>query len=774
MQMIARRLLKVFWPALATVVAVFLSQLPYYRTWLYGSPMPFDGFFGFPSWFVSQINDLLVGNHPFSIRSDLIPGLVAPPYSGAGVVRLILNLFFSNDMAAHAMIQCVHIALTVLAVAGLCSTFAISWEFGLLGGLLFIFSGVQVSLSQHVVAHEAHFYFVAALLTIRLLVREVCDRNRRGRAALYSALIALSATGLAWFFHDPIHYFLPLALWTIGHVIENRSALRADGRMKKLLFYLSCPVAAAAALVIPNLFCALEMAPINKSQVSEFAGGQSYPAPLLLAGLFLPHVTAGLDIKGLDFTFGDANLFYFFMGTFTVFLNFCFIAGAWRRSEWLTIGTFFAALTLAFGFALGAGHILHYLICVAFPPLGYLRHNFYGLTVLYLLCAFGVARGLQEFVTNTSQNYFLILMRAVAFHAAVLLFFLNYMQSSYWSLFRTSFIDFLSADLTRYLVMNLLFAVILGLYRFRPRWRVVVAALFCALCAYDLIRPTLWQHFLPQEEVATSYTDFSGALAPAKPYIEYFQKQKAGGAGFSFRPLRVFSKDVWLWPDHLYPVGVANVSTLDSQGSADFERRYAEDFAAQMSTTISQLAEEYGIDYFWLGAQDNSLHQSLRANNDYLFGIERAWLGSIYQYKFGFDPLFRYSDSGMLLRWFLPASIIQRSDSLFGSLWKITLPEPIVCRGNAQISLPIMWLSMFSVRSPEGTEIEFSRDSHGRISVPCDNRAAHLTLIYPKPSVKNLIKFSHAIKAILLVMSVILIPVVLILLTAQIFKLTKV
>ncbi len=720
-----------------TVVAVLLSQLPYYKVWLYGSPLPFDGFFGFLTWFTAQVNDIKLGQHPFSIRSDVLPGLVAPPYLNAGPLRLFLTALLPNDVATHALIQSVHISFSVLAVALLFYSLGIPWLYGLVGGLIFMQSGLHFALSQHVAAHESLLYFVLTLLFIRLFVVARASAYGKSYSFLWAALLALSISSLCWFFHEPVHLFLPIFLWTIGHLYIFSKELASSGKFASTVFMLICMAGAAGFSAFSTFLCALEMSYINKTQVAEFAGGLSYPAPLLLAGLLMPHVTAGLNIKSLDFTFGDANLYYFFAGTFTLFLNICALRNLWENGQKKLLTAFCAVAFCSLAFSLGADSKLHYIICLLFPPLGFFRHNYYGVKVLYLLLALGAAKGLQAIFETAKRNYLRLFLYAVLLQSIASTYLALYVKGHHPEFLASQFVNYFHFDWLWFIAANFVLLAILYAKNAYPTFRALSFYLVFALISNDLLWPAFNQHFFPQETSQTSYKDYSGALAAAKPYVDYLKTQRESGAGFSFRALRVFPHDVWLWANHLYPLGIGVLTTPDSQGSKDFEKAFKAHYANPASAAA--LAEEFGIDYFWIGSFQKDWQNKLASNPAFNPGVSKDWLGSIHSYSFQFTPLIKTDENGALLRWFLPSSIIQRQDGLFGTGWKISVPaDQIRCGGHNRISLPFQWLSMFSLTAKNGSEVPFWRDSYGRIEVPCTDQLTHLELRYPTNSIKTL------------------------------------
>jgi hypothetical protein len=727
------RIRQTAWLAVWILVVCVTSQLPYRNVWLHRSTFNYDAFTSFAPWYIALLGDVTAGERLFHVLQERFPGQVQPAYLFSNLARQLTAPFLPNTLFGHSYLQAIHSLGTVLAVAALFRSFAVPLRYGVLAGLAFALSGVNVSVSQHTASHEALLYLVLSLLGLRLYITQYSRVTFAARLALFAAT-ALTLLSLVRWYHQAVLYFLPVLLWTAGHVWTacSGASWRAAIPLVRNLVLLAVLVSVCS---VPMLLTAYEMSHINKSFVPSYGHLPSYfpEWPLFWLGLLLPRSTgAAFPTLPGPFAVGtDPTLGYVFAGSFTLPLAALYLHRLLLERRYAAAGSIVLIAWGLLGFAFGGGSVVHWLFSHVFPPLTMIGHAYYALHFFYLLSAFCLVQGLRVAIDGSGVR----IAAACVGLALLLLASLRFLAiPSYgyrsFSGSRAAFAGVALQDTVW--SVSVLGAMLLTLWLARGRQPRLAFLVVSLLIAVDFLRPVLDAHFVPNARVAAYLRSESAGFELIRSSLEYFARAK--GLQPPFREIRVLPAGGWQ-ANALYMIGVTQVSSAhDTQGN-----RYLE---AALKPPPSEgglkwLAATYGIDFFWVLPEGR--HQGwarvLSESPAFQKVHSHYWGGDIYRIGQGDVPELTWSSSSEAsLGWFASPGTISRHLGQIASRWDIDLVDALAGapQGALRVSLPMMWLTQFEARSQRGDPLELSRDANGRLQLvlrkPADRR---LTVTYP-------------------------------------------
>lgn len=730
-----------------TVVICVVSQIPYQLVWRGLSTFPYDAFTTFNPWFVGQLAELRGGEGLLNLYQDEIPFDIWPSYFFSGVVRQAFFFLQSNSAVGHAMVQAVHSVLLVPATALLLRSFRVPWQYGVVGGLVFSISGIHLSLSQHVLAHEALLYLVLSLWGVRELVRGWPRQDLAARLGWlsFSGVVTVS---LVRVHHEAILYLLPLAGWAAGHLLAlNRaagwpSAVRAGSS----LFGLGVLVAVASA---PMLVSAYELSLINKTLIVSYdqLGAYFSDPRVFFLSLVLPGFSGGnAPTMPLPFSFHqEATLSYVFFGTFTlpflgVVLRTWWLEG--RRAGAVVLATTFIVVL---GYTMGAGSPIHLALCTLFPFLVKIAHNYYGFHLLYLLGAFAVAEGLRIVVERRSVT---MLMALLLMQASVVLYFAwRATTDGGWNLDGSfdAFRAMLARDVRWHVALVAILAAAWIFTRLPIRgWRLpehaagspvqrrgdaILLVALTVLVGADLVRPAVGAHFLPSATWVSWATSPLGGFNPSVEVRRFLNTQQAS----MDRPLRVlpiFPRGGGWQGNALMATDMHLVGTPGDSGG----NRHVEAWLAMPPDPNRLIAfiDRFGVDAIWV---------SRWGVDDWGAAVNASGLMKVFSSPYGGDVYMRRPDAAPappvsgdgLPPWNSAIVDADGEQDLITRYWRFRANPQVAMHGDPRrwLPLPLMWHAGYGIESPNGEAIDYERDQSGRVVVRAEALRGGVIVRYP-------------------------------------------
>lgn len=726
------------------------SQIPYYMVWMGQATFPYDAYTIFSPWNVSRLGALREGNGLLGFFQSGIPSDVWPSYFFSGAVRQLAALLQVNSASGHAVVQAIHLMLLVPATAGLVRSFGIPLRYGMVGGLLYSLAGIHVSLGQHVYSQEALLYFVTSLWAVRTMLLGWPTRSRHHNRVIL-LLCALSLVSLVRVHHEAILYIVPLALWTGLHLW--RVGLD-QGRPKALMAL--ARVAAVGVFVAlcsaPMLLTAYDMSLTNKTQPYTYAELHPYFSDfrIFLLALLLPGFAGKVD-SGYPFPYDfgqDSTLSYLFFGSLTVALFAVTVLSLARQRKWIPSLGLVAGAIVLLAYTYGPDNPIHRVVSSLFPFLVSIGHGYYGLHLLYLVAALGVAAGLREVAEGRGQRDFVLLQLTTL--AAVLYLSLRAHVQGGWGIHGSlaAFGAVLQHD-TRWLANATLaaLAVIAGAAIVRKSVRspasaqriaaAVVVIGLGGLVAVDMVKPTWGAHFVPGPGSALVQADPIGGFNLSTEVVEYFRTSADHGE----RPRRVlplFQKPGGWRPNALLPLGVKLVhAPADSGGNVHVSQLLAQ---PPQESVIDEFIDAYGVDAFWVSRWEmDAWQRALAASPRLQLAFRSEYGGDIYTVRQDAAAPSRLSTSPAF-RWGAHPPTI--SQGLVSRRWTF---EQLPAAGSqaSSFSLPLMWHPWYEVRLIDGDKLPYGTDGHGRINlngVPATSKG--LIVEYPGRALSALVVLS--------------------------------
>lgn len=724
------------------------SQIPYYMVWAGQATFTYDAYTIFSPWNVSRLGALREGDGLLGFFHSGIPSDVWPSYFFSGAVRQFAALLQVNSASGHAVVQAIHLVLLVPATAGLIRSFGIPLRFGMVGGLLYSSAGIHVSLGQHVYSQEALLYLVTSLWALRVMLLQWPTRSRRHNLIVL-LLCALSLVSLVRVHHEAILYIVPLALWTalhLGKVGINHGRQEAVAAMAR-----TAAIGAFVALCsVPMLLTAYDLSLTNKTQPYSYADLHPYFSDfrVFLLALLLPGFAGKVEGgSGFPYDFGqDATLSYLFFGSLTIALFGVTVLSLVKQRKWTASLALVAGAIVLVAYTFGPGNPIHRVISSVFPFLVSIGHGYYGLHLLYLLAAFGVAAGLRELAEGRGLRDFVLLQLVTL--AAVLYLALRAHVQGGWGI-HGSFAEFgavLQHD-TRWLANATLaaLAVVAAAAIARKSGRsptatqrmsaAIVLIGLGGLVAVDVVKPTWNAHFVPGPGSALVQADPIGGFNLSTEVVEYFRSSTAHAQ----RPLRVlplFQKPGGWRPNALLPLRVHLVhAPADSGGNVHVSQLLAR---PPDEAVIQEFIDDYGVDAFWASRWEMDAWQSALATSPRLqLAFRSEYGGDVYTVRQDTvppTPGFRWNTNRPTI-----------SQGLVSRRWAFG-PLPAASPTTDFSSLPLMWHPWYEVRLVDGTKLPYGTDDHGRVAIagaPMTSKG--LMIEYPGRGLSALVLASAAI-----------------------------
>jgi hypothetical protein len=727
-----------------TVAMCILSQIPYQMVWRGLSTFPYDAFTTFDPWFVGQLAKLRAGEGLLNLYQDEVPFDIWPSYFFSGLVRQIFFFLQANSAVGHALVQAVHSVLLVPAVALLLRSVRVPWQYGVVGGLVFTLSGIHLSLSQHVLAHEALLYLVLSLWALRELVTGWPCHDLVQRIAWFgfSGVVLVS---LVRVHHEAILYVLPLAGWTLGHliVLYRGSGWQAAWRVGSQLAVLAALVAVAS---VPMLVSAYELSLVNKTQIASYGDLGHYfsDTRAFFMSLVLPGFAGG-NAPTMPLPFGfhqEATLSYVFFGTLTLPLLVVVLVSWWRSGQRAAAVVLASMFVIVLGYTVGAGSPVHLALCALFPFLIKIGHNYYGFHLVYLLGAFAVAEGLRIVVERRGLA---LLAGTLTLQASVLLYFsAQAIAAGGWGLDGSfeAFHAMLSRDLRWHAAVVV--AVVGGWGFARLFWQsrqtgdslvhplgwvwphAIALMAMTTLIAADLQRPAIGAHFLPGSAWVSWATSPLGGFNPSREVRRFLNEQQA----HTSRPLRVlpiFPRGGGWQGNALMATDMHLVGTPGDSGG----NRYVEAWLslAPDPSRVLALVDRFGVDAVWVARW---------GVDDWRAAVVASGLARVFSSPYGGDVYMRRpSASGAVFApgpnevpWGVTVSKLGMDEGLITRSWRFrTTPRLIPQQG--WISLPLMWHAGYAIDLPDGQPAQYGHDRDGRLMVRAGGQRGEFVVRYP-------------------------------------------
>lgn len=716
-----------------------LSQLPFRYVWTGRFTFVYDAYTTFSAWNVAKLADLRTGSGAFKLYQDNLPTDLWPSYFFSTLVRQLAAVVQPNTPIAHALVQAIHALLLVPAVGLLFRSLGVPFRYGIIGGLVYGLAGIHVSLSQHVLSHEALLYLVLSLWSLRELILAPHDTPRRSMA-LWTAFSSLALISLVRVHHEAILYVLPLAAWTAVHlgILHSRDRRLLGPRIAGLAVVGVLVVASSA----PMLITAYEMSLTNKTLIHGYDDlGPYFPGlRTFFLALSLRNFTgAAFGAWPGPFRLGeDGTLFYVFTGSLTAALLITVIVAMWtqgRRREALTI---VASTILLVGYTIGAGSPIHRLLCWVFPFLVKIGHNYYGLHLLYLIGAFGVASGIHLLAQGRHWRTFVLAQVGIV--VAVLYFALRASVQGGPGV-SGSLADFgmsLQVD-SRWLALCTIAAFACGLVvllcrRLDPTVQdkaigLVVLIGLGGIVAVDMLRPTVRAHFVPSGHWVRWEKTPLGGFNASRPIVDFLE-QATRGSEERLRVLPIFPKPGGWQSNALLPLNVKLLHMpADSGGNRAISMRLNDTPSPE---AVQALADDFGVDAFWVSrwlmegwseALSKTPTLQLVKSAEYggdLYLVEQAAMKRA-QYRSSEGWVVPWHDAGKTTR-----------QGLVARKWLFPLSGTDTAgAGPMAVRLPLMWHAAYSVEQA-GKRLAFSADDLGRLRVEnVDLSAGPLSVQYP-------------------------------------------
>lgn len=747
------------WLSTAWVSLILIaSQLPYSLVWRGKFTYVYDAFTTFSPWNVARLADLRHGEGRLKLFQESFPGEIWPSYFFSNLVRQLAALVQPNSAIAHAQIQAIHALLLVPSTGLLFRSLGIPFRYGIVGGLVFGLSGIHVSVSQHVLAHEALLYLVLGLWGLRELL--LLDRNARtSHVLLWASFSTVMLASLVRVHHEAMLYVIPVTMWIIAHM------WLADARRGRACTYRNLISLVAIGVVIlvasvPMLATAYEMSHTNKTLIQGYEDLHPYfpSARIFLLGLSLPGFT-GSVVPALPspFSFGqEATLSYVFAGSLSAALLATVVfdriaSRRWNEAFWLCF-----SLVVLVGYTYGAGSPIHRVLCHLFPFLVDIAHNYYGLHLLYLLSAYGVAAGLQLLAQGRRWPAFCVAQILVL---ALVMYFALRVQIDGGSSLVGSLQDFnstLQGD-SRWIAICSGLVLLAGATvmlvrhgRLRSLDRPTHAAMFVAvslLVALDLMRPLLSSHFVPDVHFLPNATwvawanDPLGGFRPSEPLVAYLRNHESAEQQ-RLRILPLYPKPGGWHANALLPLD--NIRVLHMPADSGGNRAISQRLEATPDPALIQgLVRDFGVEAFWVSRWEMEPWAQALAQTS---GLERVasaeYGGDIYLVRpeaLHREP--RRKGTGWALPWHGAGTTIEQG--LVTRKWSFpTLPDAAPTGRLEPVELPLMWHTLFAIEQA-GKRVSFSASEDGLlVAHDLDPNAGAVTVRYPTAAVSVLVVLS--------------------------------
>lgn len=733
-----------------TAFVCLLSQAPYRHIWSGKFTFVYDAYTTFSPWNVSRLKDLRAGDGLLKIFQENLPSDVWPSYFFSGLLRQTAALVQPNTASAHAIVQALHALLLVPAVGLLFRSFGVPFRYGVVGGLVYALSGIHVSLSQHVLSHEALLYLVLSLWSLRELVLLAQDAPR-GRCLGWAAFVGLMLASLVRVHHEAVLYVVPIAAWVIVHLwrVAARDGLRTLPRRIGILSAIGVLVAVSA---VPMLITAFEMSITNKTLIHSYDDlGPYFPhMRAFLLGLSLHNFTGGaFPAMPAPFSFGqEITLSYVFAGSLSAALLAMFVAtllkDGRRREAWTIIIT----TVLLLGYTFGVGSPIHRALCTVFPFLVPIAHNYYGLHLLYLVTAFGVAGGIHLLAQGRGWTLFASLQVLVA--AAVLYFMLRASAQGGPGV-QGSIADFemaLQLD-SRWLALctTAIVACAAGYHLLArraaarispPMLGSIVLVALTGIVAVDLLKPAVNAHFVPTSGWIAWERDPLGGFNPSKPITEFFAVQPRRD-GHAIRVLPIFPKPGGWQSNALLPQPVKLLHMpSDTGGNRVISARLDHE---PSTDAVRSLIADFGVDAFWVSRWGMEPWAAVLEQSPALVLAKSAeYGGDVYFVDAGkIDTRQRVSGNHWIVPWQDPTMTSEQG--LVARHWNFPLDpaQGSIGRTRTPVQLPLMWHAAYSVKQG-GKRLKFTTDDLGRLlALGVDLNGGPLVVQYPSRPLSALV-----------------------------------
>lgn len=704
------------------IIASVVSQIPYLSVWTSDVGIPYDASTSFTPIYAAQVSAIQSGRAVFQYRHEQLPGVVMPAYALAGPLRQLSLMWDGYNAAWHAKIQAIHVGLTASACGFLLFSFGMPIWAAMAGGVVFVSAGINSSLAQHTAAQEALLYLTLSLLFIRITVKQwgkhPSPKARLQGAVLFSAT-AVSLSALTDWYHEAVHYFLPLAGWTVGHVWARTRELGWRGS-RHIAGYFVLMAAVVFLLSLPTLLAAYEMTFINKTLIADYWQGARYPSQLFWAGLLFPDATFATDVADIGTHFGDRTTLFIYAGAGCAFIILVVLNILWQRDARVEAVVIATLALLFLGFSLGVGSSVHWLLSGLFPPFGMMRHHFYGLKLFYLLLAYCLAR-LLTLMTQQSIRTSTTLLVSLFVGSLAALFYAEWVVRCWPNEFVGKARSVLADNLQRFAFINILLATLIGCTKVGKAPMLRIAVIGVALIpVVDLLESVTGQHFVPPQ-IMRHTDEPSVSTSVADGLVEAVRNERDN---FEYRRrLRVLPIDIGWWGNLLYSENVAVLSSSDSQGIQKLE-----DAVKSVSDheTAEHLAAELGTDLIWT---NNASWKQWLSQSKYFQEIASSpYLGGLF--KFSANEYFSASGNRPTVWYDLNLSVL-KEEGWWATRWTASeLPRTGAVNIKEAAGLPLMWLSLFDAYSSSGEKLALSSNAYGVLTVAIGKEP--ITLYYPK------------------------------------------
>lgn len=755
-----------------TIAICIVSQLPYLLVWRGLSTFPYDAFTTFNPWFVGQLAELRAGEGVFAMYQDEVPFDVWPSYFFTGILRQLFALLQANSAIGHAVVQAVHALFLVPATALLSRSMGVPWRYGAVGGLVFALSGIHVSLAHHVLAHEALLYLVLSLYGTRELVLG-WGRFNAARRLLAFGLSGVVLTSLVRVHHEAILYVIPLAMWAAGHlvVVHRRSGHREMLRTSGVLAGLGALIALAST---PMLLTAYELSLINKTAIDSYQQLSPYfsDSRAFFAGLILPGFTGG-NVATLPATYSfhqEATLSYVFLGALAIPLLTVVIGSWWQVGRRAAAVVLLSSIVVVVGYTIGAGSPIHRALCIVFPFLIKIGHNYYGLHLLYLLAAYVVAEGLRLVVEHS--RYRLLALGGVVQLGLVSYFARAATPDAGWRLAGSmdDFARVVQGDVRWHIVVAVLlaFLVLAGGIRVRGRSaleslagkagtlrvQALVLLALTVLVAVDLLRPLASAHFVPDSRWVEWATSPLGGFNPSSEVRRFLNAQQSAVQ----RPLRVvpvFPKGGGWQGNALMVTDVHLVGMPGDSGG----NRHVEAWLSQPDPArIAAFVDRFGIDVIWVARWGVDEWAAALAGSGLTKVFSSAYGGDVYMRPASLIP--QASQGVHDMSWRLAESRATMEQGLVTRTWRFGVPAATDTHARVSVvRLPLMWHAgygaVFDGQGEVAVATGIGADGTLQVTLPAQFRGQEGAIVvrYPNRPLAILVALAAAVYVALLVLA---------------------
>lgn len=712
-----------------TLAVCAVSQIPFRYIWVGETTFPYDAFTTFNPWFIGGLNDLRNGRSAFGIYKPEMPFDIWPSYLYSGLLRQVFAPFQSNTAIGHAMVQALHGVLYIPAMALLLRTFGVRWWIGCVAGAIFALSGINISVSQHVIAYEAILYLLLVLFSSRYLITNWRELSVFGKTS-FVCLLLVMAVSLARDLHEAILYFLPILGWLIGHlVLFHKKHGRLDVSLLMALFFCGAGILIAS---IPMLIATYELSKINKTTIASYSELAPYfkDVSVFVSGLLVPGFTgATAPSLPLRFDFSqEPTLSYLFCGILTMPLSVVAVSKLVREKRVWHLVTLAFVLVILFGYTTGPGNPIHRGLCIVFPFLVQIAHQYYGLHLIFVVLALLLGIGLEELAEG--RGWITLQFSIVGGFAALLLIYCHFTVLPSDAGFQGNAAAFHGKLVSDMKIEGVVLAIALSIAALgKPKAKAVpghaigraIAPLFLlgALALGDMIRPTLYAQFTPTTGWMSWAQSPMGGFTPSKKIREYLKNSGQVPAHASMLPL--FPREGG-WQANALLVEDMHLLRLpsDTAGNRFFEQALQD---AKDVPKLVELTNAYCVNYIWVPRWGADNAQALTT----AAGFEKVYPGG------------NGGDLYSTALWKKPycATPFRRSDKLAQSLWTIEYENSLHLSGSlgGYRVLPLMWHKFYEA-SIDGRPVDYSRDVLGRLVISEKDwqRDEKLELRYPASS----------------------------------------